>query len=226
MKFSSLFNPAYGIIRGIVALILGLAFVIWPGVAVAASVRVLGAVMLIIGGVSLAINFLGKERLGFMFAFSGIIAVVFGIILLAFPDFFVQLLAYLFGALMIIFGVGQIATLISAGKYARVRAAFYIIPVLLAAGGVVMLVNPFKAVETIFVVFGIALILYAVFECWFALSFRKVYKEVEVAAAREAAKAEAIDVEVIESKPLSEDADVDDPAVPEDVPGHSSHPDD
>ena len=91
MKLSSLFHPAYGIMRSVIALLLGLAFVIWPDIAVSASVRVLGAAMILVGAISLGINYLGKERLGAMFAVSGIIAVVFGIILLAFPDFFVEL---------------------------------------------------------------------------------------------------------------------------------------
>lgn len=226
MKFSSLFNPTYGIIRSLIALLLGLAIVIWPSVAVDAFVRVLGAAMILVGGVSLGINFLGKERLGFMFAFSGIIAVVFGIILLVFPDFFVNLLSYLFGILMLFFSIGEIATLLSAGKYTKVKFAFYIIPILIFLGGIFMIVNPVEAIKTVFVIFGIALILYAVCEFIMAVRFKKVFKAAEEEAAFEAAKADAIEAEVIESRPLSEDADVDEPAVPEEIPGHADHPDD
>ena len=227
MKLSSLFNPTYGIIRSLIALLLGLAIVIWPSVAVDAFVRVLGAVMILVGGVSLGINFLGKERLGFMFAFSGIIAVVFGIILLVFPDFFVNLLSYLFGILMLFFSIGEIATLLSAGKYTKVKFAFYIIPILIFLGGIFMLINPVEAIKTVFVIFGIALILYAICEFVIALRFRKFFKEAEEEAVIEEAKAEAEDAEVIESKPLDEDVDVDDsPVVTRDIPGHDSHPDD
>ena len=226
MKFSSLFNPTYGIIRSLIALLLGLAIVIWPSVAVDAFVRVLGAAMILVGGVSLGINFLGKERLGFMFAFSGIIAVVFGIILLVFPDFFVNLLSYLFGVLMLFFSIGEIATQLSASKYTNVKFAFYIIPIIIFIGGIFMIVNPVEAIKTVFVIFGIALILYAVCEFVMSVRFKKVFKAAEEQAAYEAAKADAIEAEVIESKPLTEEADVDEPALPEEVPGHSDHPDD
>ena len=226
MKFSSLFNPTYGIIRSLIALLLGLAIVIWPSVGVDAFVRVLGAAMILVGGVSLGINFLGKERLGFMFAFSGIIAVVFGIILLVFPDFFVNLLSYLFGVLMLFFSIGEIATLLSASKYTKVKFAFYIIPILIFLGGIFMIVNPVEAIKTVFVIFGIALILYVVCEFVMSVRFKKVFKAAEEQAAYEAAKADAIEAEVIESKPLTEEADVDEPALPEEVPGHSDHPDD
>ena len=198
MKLSSLFNPTYGIIRSIVALLFGLALVIWPGAAEVAFIRVLGAAMLLIGGVSLGINFLGKERLGFMFAFSGIIAVAFGIILLAKPDFFINLLSYLFGILMLFFSIGEIATLLSAGKYTKVKFAFYIIPIIIFLGGIYMLVNPMEAIKAVFIFFGISLIIYAIFEFVAALRFRNVFKEAEAAEALEEAKAEAEDAEVVE----------------------------
>lgn len=231
MKISTLFNPAYGIIRSIITLLLGLAIVIWPDIAVNLFVRILGAVMLLVGGVSLAINFTGKERLGSLFAMSGIISAVFGVILLVFPDFFVNLVSYLFGVLMIFFSIGQIVTLISAGKYAKVKFTYYIIPILIFIGGVVMLINPYNAVSTIFIVFGIALILYAVMEFLLAVKFGKLFKEAEAAAAREEAKAEAIDVEVIESKVLPQEEPAIEPEAveeeaEEDVPGHNTDPDD
>ena len=206
MKFSSLFHPTYGIIRSIIALLLGLSLVIWPGVAVAAFVRILGAVMILVGGVALGINFLGKERLGFLFASTGIIAVVFGIVLLAFPDFFVNLLSYLFGILMLFFSIGEIATLLSAGKYTKVKFGFYIIPILIFLAGIFLIVRPMDAAKAVFIFFGISMIFYAVFEFVLAVKFSKVFKMAEQEAAVEAAKAEATDVEVIESKPLIEEA--------------------
>ncbi len=206
MKFSSLFNPTYGIIRSIIALLLGLSLVIWPGVAVDAFVRILGAVMILVGGVALGINFLGKERLGFLFASTGIIAVVFGIVLLAFPDFFVNLLSYLFGILMLFFSIGEIATLLSAGKYTKVKFGFYIIPILIFLAGIFLIVRPMDAAKAVFIFFGISMIFYAVFEFVLAVKFSKVFKMAEQEAAVEAAKAEATDVEVIESKPLIEEA--------------------
>ncbi len=206
MKFSSLFHPTYGIIRSIIALLLGLSLVIWPGVAVDAFVRILGAVMILVGGVALGINFLGKERLGFLFASTGIIAVVFGIVLLAFPDFFVNLLSYLFGILMLFFSIGEIATLLSAGKYTKVKFGFYIIPILIFLAGIFLIVRPMDAAKAVFIFFGISMIFYAVFESVLADKFSNVFKMAEQEAAVEAAKAEATDVEVIESKPLIEEA--------------------
>ena len=201
MKLSSLFHPAYGIMRSVIALLLGLAFVIWPDIAVSASVRVLGAAMILVGAISLGINYLGKERLGAMFAVSGIIAVVFGIILLAFPDFFVELQGYLFGAMMIFFSIGQIVMLLTAGKFAKVKFAFYIVPIVLFIGGVALLAKPYKTIEALFVIFGIALIVYAVYEFIVALRFRKVFNAEE--AALEAA-AEEVEAEVLDSKPLKD----------------------
>ncbi|MBR5670458.1 MAG: DUF308 domain-containing protein [Bacteroidales bacterium] len=226
MKISSLFNPTYGIIRSIIALLLGLAIVIWPDIAVAAAVRAIGAVMILIGGVSLAINFTGKERLGSLYAITGVIAVLFGIVLLVFPDFFVKLLSYLFGVMMIFFSIGQIVNLISIGKNVKVKFSFYIIPILIFILGIVLLTNPFEVVKTLFIVFGLALIVYAVFEMVVALKFRKVYKAVKEGEALEEAAEDAVDVEVIESKPLDaeEDAPAEAAAEVEDAPAAEAGP--
>lgn len=220
MKISSLFNPTYGIIRSIVALLLGLAIVIWPDIAVAAAVRALGAVMVLVGGISLAINFAGKERLGSLYAITGIIAVLFGIVLLVFPDFFVKLLSYLFGVLMIFFSIGEIVNLISIGKNTKVKFAFYIIPILIFILGIVLLTNPFEVVKTLFVVFGIALIVYAIFELVVALKFRKAYKAIKEEEALAEAETVAEDAEIIESKP----ADAEAPAEAEDAPAAHAGP--
>ena len=220
MKISSLFNPTYGIIRSIVALLLGLAIVIWPDIAVAAAVRALGAVMVLVGGISLAINFAGKERLGSLYAFTGIIAVLFGIVLLVFPDFFVKLLSYLFGVLMIFFSIGEIVNLISIGKNTKVKFAFYIIPILIFILGIVLLTNPFEVVKTLFVVFGIALIVYAIFELVVALKFRKAYKAIKEEEALAEAETVAEDAEIIESKPVDDEA----PAEAEDAPAAHAGP--
>ena len=220
MKISSLFNPTYGIIRSIVALLLGLAIVIWPDIAVAAAVRALGAVMVLVGGISLAINFAGKERLGSLYAFTGIIAVLFGIVLLVFPDFFVKLLSYLFGVLMIFFSIGEIVNLISIGKNTKVKFAFYIIPILIFILGIVLLTNPFEVVKTLFVVFGIALIVYAIFELVVALKFRKAYKAIKEEEALAEAETVAEDAEIIESKP----ADAEAPAEADDAPAAHAGP--
>ena len=217
MKISSLFNPTYGIIRSIIALLLGLAIVIWPDVAVAAAVRAIGAVMILIGGVSLAINFTGKERLGSLYAITGVIAILFGIILLVFPDFFVKLLSYLFGIMMIFFSIGQIVNLISISRHVKVKFTFYLIPILIFICGIVLMTNPFEAVKTLFVVFGVALIIYAIFEMVVALKFRKIYKMAQAQIAVEAAKADAVEAEVIESKPLDAEVEV----VEEEVPAES-----
>ena len=202
MKVSSLFNPTYGIMRSIVAIMLGLAMLIWPGVAVNLFVRILGAALILIGGISLAINYLGKENMGSLFAFLGFTAFIFGIILLALPEFFVNLLAYLFGAMMIIFSIGQIVTLIYSNKFARVNFTYYIAPVIVFAGGIVMFCKPFETVETMFMIFGGGLIIYAVTEFLVALHFGKLFKEYKAAEGHELVKAEAVDAEVVDSKPL------------------------
>ena len=69
-----------------------------------------------------------------------------GIWLIVMPAFFVGILMYVLGALLVLGGIGQLMNFISIRKLTgSVPAIFYVIPVLLLLAGILILVNPFEA---------------------------------------------------------------------------------
>ena len=90
------------------------------------------------------------------------------------PQFFVSILMYILGALLVIAGVQQLISLISARKWCTVPYGFYIIPSLILITGVMILAYPFGAAANTFVIFGVACLIYGLSELinWYKFSKR------------------------------------------------------
>lgn len=100
-------------------------------------------------------------------------SVLFGAWLVIMPEFFVNILMYLLGALLVIAGVQQLVSLISARKWSNVPLGFYLMPALILITGVMILAYPFGAAANTFVIFGVASIFYGACELINWYKFRK-----------------------------------------------------
>lgn len=89
------------------------------------------------------------------------------------PEFFVNILMYVLGALLVIAGVQQLVSLISARKWSNVPLGFYLMPALILITGVMILAYPFGAAANTFVIFGVASIFYGACELINWYKFRK-----------------------------------------------------
>lgn len=172
-------NSAYGYIRAIITLIVGVLIVAWPGTAVKTLVMIMGAFLIASGTVSLIVSYKARnseDKSALMF-FNSLIIIVFGLILIIFPDFFVSIIMFLFGAILILFGLIQIVNLVRVRKMVKLPWTFYITPVLVTLCGVIIFFNPFRTLSAIFIFFGIVLIIYAISEFISTISLRKALKE-------------------------------------------------
>lgn len=155
------------IIRSAFAVILGLVLVLWPEVAVTYLVITIG-VCFILPGVFSLLHYFTREKVAEeaspMFPIEGAGSILFGAWLVIMPQFFVSILMYILGALLIIAGTQQIIMLVSARKWSTVPIGFYIMPVLILLTGIMILAYPFGAATNTFVIFGIACILYGINE--------------------------------------------------------------
>jgi len=89
------------------------------------------------------------------------------------PTFFINILMYILGGLLVLAGIQQIVSLISVRKWTIVPWVFYLIPVLILVVGIVILVYPFQTAANTFIVFGIASIIYGISELINSYKFRK-----------------------------------------------------
>lgn len=80
------------------------------------------------------------------------------------------------GLMLFVFGVGEIISLISARKVSLVPWWMFVLPVIVLIGGVVIMFNPFQSAVTLFIFFGVSLVVYGISELISTIKLRKVIK--------------------------------------------------
>ncbi|MBP5210994.1 MAG: DUF308 domain-containing protein [Bacteroidales bacterium] len=179
--FNRIFSPAYGYARAIACIVIGLVMALWPDMAAKTLVVALGIVLIIVGGVSIAVSYKESDSLfGNIMSFNGLFSILFGLVLVLFTDFFISLIMYIFGLLFIVFGISELSGLISAGKYSKIPFGYFILPVLVTVCGFILLFKPFQVERTIFMFTGCALIVYGLSELFATLKVKKVYKSHQI----------------------------------------------
>ena len=159
------------VLRCIFAIVLGLVLVLWPEAAVTYLVITIGICFIIPGLFSL-LNYFTREKVegepSPMFPIDGAGSILFGAWLVIMPQFFVSILMYVLGALLVLAGAQQLISLVSARKWSTVSYVFYIIP------GIMILAYPFGAAANTFVIFGVACLIYGISELinWYKFSKR------------------------------------------------------
>lgn len=165
-----------GILRGVPAIILGVVLVMWPEAAIIYMIMVIGACFLLPGIYSIVGYFLRNkenEVTSPMFPLDGLGSLLLGAWLLIMPHFFVNILMYLLGAVLVLAGIQQIATLIRARKWSIVPYGFYVLPSLILLVGILILVYPMDVMANTLTVFGVATLFYGVNELINWYKFRK-----------------------------------------------------
>ena len=165
------------VLRCIFAIVLGLVLVLWPEAAVTYLVITIGLCFIIPGLFSL-LNYFTREKVegepSPMFPIDGAGSILFGAWLVIMPQFFVSILMYVLGALLVLAGAQQLISLVSARKWSTVSYVFYIIPSLILITGIMILAYPFGAAANTFVIFGVACLIYGISELinWYKFSKR------------------------------------------------------
>lgn len=168
----------------ICALIIGTLLVVWPGVAVNYLVITIGVLFLLPGLLGLftylaALNKRKTEAPRPIFPIVALGSTLLGIWLIIMPSFFVGVLMYILGVLLVLGGISQLASLISARSFMPVPFGVYIVPVLVLAAGITVLFNPFETAEIPFIVLGVSSIVYALMDLFRLLHFRRKKNEIE-----------------------------------------------
>lgn len=159
---------------GIVTLIVGVALLFMQSTAISVVVMVLGVAFLIAAALNLYFVFRrpkvtvnGKEASKASVSVGSLLTAVaagaLGLWMILEPSSFSALIVYVFAALMVLAGLYHICMLAYGFKPTKFPFAFYILPILLTATGVVILVmGPARTMNFIVLVTGIALIVYSV----------------------------------------------------------------
>ena len=163
----------YAMMRCVSAIVVGVLLMVWPEAAILYLVIVVGLVFFLPSLFSL-IGYYRKDRQsGMYFPIVSLGSLLFGLWLMVSPAFFVGILMYVLGAVLVFAGITQVVNLLGARSYATVSNGFYVTPVLVLLAGIIVLVNPFAAATIPFVILGVSSTAYGISELINLYKFRK-----------------------------------------------------
>ena len=169
----------YGMMRCVSAIAIGILLMVWPEAAILYLVIAIGAMFFLPSLFSLVGYFMKGRQLGMYFPIVSLGSLLFGLWLMISPAFFVGILMYVLGVVLVFAGISQIARLLNVRSFAVVPFGYYVVPVLILLAGLVVLANPFAAATIPFIILGVSSAVYGITELISLYKFRK--KEEKVA---------------------------------------------
>lgn len=176
MKYMKPIN--YALLSPLCALVIGILLLAWPDMAINYLVITVGVLFLLPGLVGI-FSYLASCRkrreagVRVMFPVVALGSTLLGIWLVLMPAFFVTILMYVLGVLLLLGGLSQLSGLVAARSYVRVPLGMYLFPVLVLAAGLVVLFNPFEAAMVPFMVLGVSFIVYALSDILRLVRYRR-----------------------------------------------------
>jgi uncharacterized membrane protein HdeD (DUF308 family) len=156
------------VLRGVITLLLGCSLLFWPGFTSGLIVKLIAGFLLAIGCVTLFSAIAAASRsnsaIPVLVVINVAVYMVFGLLVFLFPNFFLGLIAFLFGAVLLVAGISQLAGLYQGSKYAPVAGGMYVIPVVITICGIALFFSPKASTEMLTMIFGGAVSLYGISE--------------------------------------------------------------
>ena len=173
------------VLRGAMTLVAGCCLLFWPGFTAGLIVKLIAGLLLAIGFITLVTALMSASRssspVPVIIVMNVLVYLVFGLLVFLFPNFFLGLIAFLFGAVLLVAGVSQIIGLWQAGRYSKLSGGLYIIPVAITICGIALFFSPKASTEMLTMIFGAAVALYGASELIAAWKLRKVAPKTEYA---------------------------------------------
>ena len=163
----------YSIMRCVSAIAIGILLMVWPETAIVYLVIAIGAMFFLPSLFTLVGYFVKGRQLGMYFPIISLGSLLFGLWLMVSPAFFVGILMYVLGVVLVFAGISQIAGLLGARSHASVSFGYYVMPIFILFAGLVVLVNPFAAATIPFIILGISSTAYGISELINIYKFRR-----------------------------------------------------
>ena len=170
-------NRTSSVARGVLTLIMGVCLMVWPGFTSGLIVKLIAGFLLAIGVVTLVSAMMAasktKSAIPVLVALNVAVYLLFGLLVFLFPGFFLSLIAFLFGGVLLIAGLSQVIGLYQSSKYAPVGGGMYIVPVAITICGIALFFSPRASTEMLTMIFGGAVALYGISELVAVWKLRK-----------------------------------------------------
>lgn len=147
----------------LISIAMGFVLLLWPAHVLNYTVQIIGAVFCIIGIVSLVMSLReNRKNPSGLASVTGIGSIVLGLVLWFMSDTFTSLLMYLLGFVLLVMGIVQLTSYLSARKFGHIPFVSYLFPIVLLLMGLLILGDPNLAKETIIMLFGGAAVFYGI----------------------------------------------------------------
>jgi uncharacterized membrane protein HdeD (DUF308 family) len=163
----------YAFLRALSAVLIGCALVAWPEAAIIYLVITIGVLFLVPGLFAIFSYLTRKREVEMMFPIAGLGSLLFGIWLIVMPGFFVGILMYVLGVVLLMAGIHQLVSLTQARQWSVVPWGLYVLPALVLVAGLVVLANPFEAATVPFVMLGVSSVIYGATDLWRLWKYRR-----------------------------------------------------
>lgn len=151
----------YSKVNSLCALLIGFLLMIWPDIAVIYLVMTIGVLFLLPGVYGIFLFFTRSPIEGKVFPIIALGSTLLGIWLVIMPNFFVNILMYVLGGLLVLGGAIQLMNFISTQKECdKIPVVLYVIPTLILLSGILIVFNPFEAATVPFIVLGVSSFIY------------------------------------------------------------------
>ena len=167
------------VISALLCILFGIVLVVWPDLSMQIVCTAVGAFLLIGGGVRLAVYFMTRD--GSVYAqmnlAMGIVLAVVGVWILLQPDKVLAIIPIIVGIVIILHGVNNLrqAVTLCQEKYDKWWVVL-ILGLLTVGFGVLLIVRPFEALDTVVMMIGISLIFDGISDIWIVSRIYRVAK--------------------------------------------------
>jgi uncharacterized membrane protein HdeD (DUF308 family) len=161
------------LIRGILTIAVGVVFLSLPGLTLKSVVMTIGAMILLSGIISLLFSY-RKRGNNISTGLQGFFNIFLGCLFLVSPVAIVKFFCFFFG--LIFTGIGLIQFFGALGTLSKSLWSwvFLIFGILMASGGIFLLVHPIESAENILTFFGAILIMYGILQLITAWRIKKL----------------------------------------------------
>ncbi|MBQ4361340.1 MAG: DUF308 domain-containing protein [Lachnospiraceae bacterium] len=163
-------------IYGIVLVLVGIIFAVWPEASRSTLIRLIG-IALVLTGIALVVLFFmsRRQKSGIPVNLpAGVVLAVIGILIIVKPESFTEFIIILAGAFIMLSGIMNFCQTLS---LATLRFPYWwvgmIMSILTIIFSVLVITKPGKIADVIFIITGVFLICDGITDMWFALKIRK-----------------------------------------------------
>ena len=166
-----------GVWLSVLMVIIGLVLVIWPGHVMTTAMKLLGAALLIGGGILIYSWYRGRDRGDVLTLAEGLLLAAAGLFVLLAPKLLVSIIPFAVGGLVLLNGIVNLAQALDQKRryYNRWMFSLAIAILTIVLGGLIML-NPFSTMEMLVVAIGVISIYNGVSNLFIEAGYRKLYK--------------------------------------------------